>query len=120
MSNPLAFIIEDTQSLADIFSLALQRAGFETEIVPDGQLALARLSEVTPDLVLLDLNLPHVSGADILHNIRADKRLGKVKVILTTAQDRLAEELSEIADLTLIKPISPEQLRMLASRFIPR
>jgi DNA-binding response OmpR family regulator len=119
MSNPLALIIEDVQNLADIFSLAIQAAGFETEIVPDGQLAMNRLAEITPDLVLLDLNLPYVSGVDILKYIRADQRLSEIKVILATAQDRLAEELNDMADLTLIKPISPEQLRLLTSRLRP-
>jgi two-component system alkaline phosphatase synthesis response regulator PhoP len=116
MSAPLALIIEDVQSLADIFSLAIQAAGYETEIMPDGQVALNRLAEITPTLVLLDLNLPHVSGAEILNYIRADQRLSKIRVILATAQARLAEELSDMADLTLIKPISPEQLRTLALR----
>jgi two-component system cell cycle response regulator DivK len=119
MSNPLALIIEDDENQADIFSLALRRAQFEVEIVPEGDKALARLTEVVPAIVILDLHLPHVSGETILHQLRADQRLAQTRVILTTADAFLAGELREEADLVLLKPISPGQLRELASRLRP-
>ena len=119
MSNPLALIIEDDENQADIFSLALRRAQFEVEIVSEGDKALARLTEVVPAIVILDLHLPHVSGETILHQLRADQRLAQTRVILTTADAFLAGELREEADLVLLKPISPSQLRELASRLRP-
>jgi two-component system, cell cycle response regulator DivK len=119
MSNPLALIIEDDENLADIFSLALRRAQFEVEIVQEGDKALTRLTEVVPAIVILDLHLPHVSGETILHQLRADQRLAGTRVILATADAFLAGELREEADLVLLKPISPGQLRELASRLRP-
>ena len=91
MTAPLALIIEDEEVLAEIYTVALQMAGFETEVVGDGQQALTRLAEIVPTLVILDLHLPRVSGAEILHHIRGDERLSNTKVILATAQDRLAD-----------------------------
>lgn len=119
MSDPLAMIIEDDESLADIFSLALRRAQFEVEIVRDGGKALARLAETLPAVVVLDLHLPHVSGEVILQQIRADERLANTRVILATADAFMAGELRDAADLVLLKPISPSQLRELASRLRP-
>jgi len=119
MTTPLALIVEDDENLAEIFSLTLQAIDFKIEIVRDGQLALARLAEITPALVVLDLNLPHASGAEILEYIRADERLAHIRVILATAQDRLAESIRDKADLTLLKPVSPEQLGLLAARLRP-
>jgi two-component system alkaline phosphatase synthesis response regulator PhoP len=119
MTNPLALIIEDDENLADIFSLALRRAQFEVEIVSDGEAALARLAETVPAVVVLDLHLPHVPGETILHQVRADERLANTQVILATADAFLAGELREDADLVLLKPISPGQLRELASRLRP-
>jgi two-component system cell cycle response regulator DivK len=119
MSDPLALIIEDDENQADIFSLALRRARFEVEIVQEGDKALTRLTEVVPAIVILDLHLPHVSGETILHQLRADQRLAQTRVILTTADAFLAGELREEADLVLLKPISPGQLRELASRLRP-
>jgi two-component system response regulator RegX3 len=116
MTAPLVLIVEDDEKLADVFSLALQAADFETEMVRDGAAALAWLAKSVPDVVILDLHLPYVAGPDILRQIRADTRLSKTKVILVTADDRLADVLREQADLVLLKPISPEHLCLLATR----
>ncbi len=117
--KPYALIIEDNQDLANIFALALQGARFETEIILDGQTALERLAEITPDLVILDLHLPHVPGKKILSHIRADERLSKIQVVTVTADAQLAQELDTQTDMTLLKPISPSQLRTLALRLRP-
>jgi CheY-like chemotaxis protein len=119
MTNPLALIIEDDEYQADIFSLALQAAEFESEVVNDGAVALTRLAAITPDLVILDLHLPSFSGRDILHQIRADKRLTETRVILATADAVMADLLRDESDLVLLKPISATQLRDLAIRLRP-
>ncbi len=117
--KPLAFVIEDEREQADIFANALQMAEFETEIIRDGSTALERLAVAVPALVVLDLHLPNVSGADILRQIRADDRLAKTRVILATADPQMAEILREECDLVLIKPVSFYQLRGLAARLRP-
>lgn len=117
MSEGFALIIEDDIDLATIFAQALRAAGFETNIVLDGGKAVQRLANEKPDIVVLDLHLPHVSGPEILEKIRADERLKDTQVIIATADPRLAEELQDQADLALIKPISFKQLRDLAQRF---
>lgn len=116
MYNPLALVIEDDAPHANLFSEALQKAGFEIETIRDGQVALARLAEITPMLVVLDLHLPHVSGADILNFIRNDARLRKTRVVVASADPQMASMLREKADLVLIKPISYFQLKELAIR----
>jgi CheY-like chemotaxis protein len=119
-NSPLALIIEDEPDSAVIFALALQQAGYQTEIALDGNEALKRLTMITPIVVLLDLQLPQVSGKDILQQIRNDTRLAKTKVILATADALRAQSLSESADLILLKPIGFQQLRDLATRLRPR
>lgn len=120
MTKPLALIIEDDHKLSDIFSLSLQAAAFETEIVSDGERARQRLAELQPALVVLDLHLPFVSGETLLQEIRADRRLAVTRIIVTTADALLAERLRGKADLVLLKPVSPAQLRDLASRLRPK
>lgn len=118
--KPLALIIEDDRPQATIFNQALQIADFDTEIIQDGEAALERLAATVPALVVLDLHLPYVSGADVLRRIRADERLTKTKVILATADPLMAEPLQEDSELVLLKPISFSQLRDLATRLRPR
>jgi CheY-like chemotaxis protein len=116
MSVRSALIIEDNRELAIIFSQALQAAGFATGIIQDGDQALARLAITTPDVVVLDLHMPRVSGVEILRRIRADARLAGTRVIVATADMRATDMLQDQADLVLIKPVSFTQLRDLAGR----
>jgi DNA-binding response OmpR family regulator len=116
MSDLFALIVEDETDLAIIFSKALQEAGFETQIVRAGDTALMWLNSTTPQIVVLDLHLPRVSGEEVLEQIRADERLAATKVIIATADPRMAETLQDRADLVLLKPIGFSQLRDLAAR----
>ena len=116
-NEPSALIIEDDPELVNIFAEALEQSGFQTTTVSDGSLAVELLSNTVPDIVLLDLHLPGVSGSKILRAIRADGRLCETRVIIATADDRTAEDLRNEADLILLKPISFKQLRKLSARF---
>jgi len=116
MSGKFGLIIEDEEDLATIFSEALKAGGFQTEIIYDGLIARQRLNEVRPDVVVLDLNLPHVDGNQLLNQIRADPRLEKTRVLVATADSGMANMLDSEADLILLKPISFVQLRMMAER----
>ena len=115
MTKPLAIIIEDDPQLNTIMSITLQ-ADFEIETCVDGDTALKRLKQAIPNVVVLDLNLPGASGREILQSIHADARLTKTRIILTTADERQAETLQDEADIVLLKPVSPAQLRELALR----
>ncbi len=115
----LALIIEDDWDLACIFAEALQAAKFETEIIRDGQAGLTRLLEIQPALVVLDLHLPTITGEQILQKIEAQAELVKTRVIITSADALMAEQLRAKVDLVLLKPISFSQLRDLAVRLCP-
>ena len=119
MNEQMAMIIEDNEDLAIIFAEALQAAGFETEIIQDGETAIAQLETSVPRIIILDLHLPHVSGERILGSIRSDQRFDATRVIIATADPRMADMLKDEADLVLLKPISFGQLRDLAARLAP-
>ena len=116
---PLALIIEDEEDLAAIFSRVLEMAKFKTEIALDGGIALERLDTITPNLVVLDLHLPQISGADILHKIRASERLAETRVVIVTADLIQAEALEAQVDAVLIKPIRINQLLEVTNRLYP-
>lgn len=119
--STLALIIEDDEDLASIFEEALHGVGFEVEHVADGKVAQERLKNGNvPFLVLLDMHLPHVSGADLLADVKKDERFNGTTIIITTADARMGETYGEQADFVLIKPISFVQLRDLTSRLKPR
>jgi two-component system response regulator RegX3 len=117
--TPLAMVIEDDPDLSFIFAEALSAAGFQPEIIRDGRLALERLSQLTPVVIILDLHLPHVAGTEILKQIRATAHLKDTRVVVTTADARFAEVADRQADFVLIKPISFSLLRDLVARLVP-
>ncbi|HKJ39448.1 MAG TPA: response regulator [Anaerolineales bacterium] len=118
MTKPFVFVVEDDRKLSEIITITLQE-DFKLEICMDGDDALKRIREISPDIIVLDLNLPGTSGADLLAYIRADERLAKTRVILATADERQAEMLTDEADIILLKPVSPSQLKDMVLRMSP-
>ncbi len=91
-------------------------AGYRTEIASNGRVALERLANSRPDVVLLDLSLPGVSGVNILQRMRVEERLKKIPVVVVTAYSELAESLAVEPDLVMLKPVSAVQLSDLVQR----
>lgn len=89
-------VVEDEADLADLLSYNLRRAGFETEIAKDGQAGLRRILEVVPDLVVLDVMLPHMSGLQVARQVRTTPKTASVPIIMLTAK---AEEGDQVAGL---------------------
>ncbi len=117
-NRQLALVVEDDSYLSDVFSKAVQKAGYAVEVVTNGKVARERLAAVAPAVVILDLHLPEVSGTDLLMEIRADERLTKTRVIVATGDPYLANNLRPMADLVLIKPVGYVQLRDLAKHLL--
>jgi len=110
-------IIEDDKDTAGFFKTVLELVGFECEIILSAKEALSTLSVCAPDLILLDIRLGvEISGEDILYQIRSNPRFDKTRVVITTAYPRLAEPITNLADLVLVKPIEIDQLKNLMQR----
>lgn len=109
----LALIIEDDQDLSEIFSQALRAAGFETEIIEDGFIAQQRIPTLTPQVVILDMHLPNVSGDALAEQIRNDARLAKTQIVVVTADPAMGRDMRKVANVVLIKPTTYSQLREL-------
>lgn len=117
MTKNLALVIEDDEDLSEIFTKALEQAGFEVETIRDGKVAQERLGqEPVPNVLAVDLHLPHVDGSTLLKQIHADERFTKARVIITTADAVQAEFLHDLATVVLVKPISFSQLRDISAR----
>ena len=116
MNRPFIMIVEDDVELGDIISTVLQDSGLNTETVRDGGVAFDRIMATEPDVVLLDMHLPNVSGNEILDSIRATPKLKATRVVITTADALLGRANEDKADLVLIKPISFDQILSLTTR----
>ena len=121
MDKPFALLVEDDRDIATLFRHVLDMAGYHTESVYDGNEAMKRLSsEQPPDIVLLDLQLPGVSGVDILKNMRADEKMKTIPVVVITAYAYYAKSLPVEPDLFLLKPVDIHDLTTLMGRLRDR
>jgi two-component system response regulator RegX3 len=103
-------IVEDEPSYVEALEIALDREGFETMSAVSGRQALATFDSDPPDLVLLDLMLPEVSGLDVLRGIREQSN---IPVIVVSAKDAEADIVTALelgADDYLTKPYSVREL----------
>ncbi|MBN8656663.1 MAG: response regulator [Anaerolineae bacterium] len=116
MEKPTALIVEDDRDIVALFRHVLDVAGYHTEIILDGKDAMDRLEVMRPNIVLLDLQLPRMSGVEILKRMRDDERLKRVPVVVITAYAPYADSLPVEPDLLLLKPVDINQLSSLVQR----
>mgnify|MGYP001812273116 CR=1 FL=1 len=103
-------VVEDETALAESVQFALEVEGFDVATVGDGRDALSAVNDGTPDLVLLDLMLPGLSGLDVLRPVRRDHQM---PVIILTAMDGEADKVLGLelgADDYVTKPFSMREL----------
>jgi len=106
-------VVDDEPDLLELVRFNLDRAGFRVETAVSGEEALARLRRSVPDLLVLDLMLPDLSGEEVCRRVRADPGLTGLPVIMLTAK---SEEVDRVvgfelgADDYVTKPFSPREL----------
>lgn len=108
-----ALVIDDNRQMADSLSDMLHLLGVDALPVYGARTAILELSKQIPDAVFLDINMPGVSGYEVLSYIRRDPRLRDVPVFMVTSDDQpqTAEKARKTgALLTIIKPVSIEAL----------
>ncbi|HEX5456215.1 MAG TPA: response regulator [Candidatus Saccharimonadales bacterium] len=84
-SQKTILLVEDDDRLADVYETRLQAEGFKTQRVANGEDALATAMQIKPDLILLDVMMPKVSGFDVLDILRNTPETTNVKIIMLTA-----------------------------------
>src|SRR5882724_10800530 len=106
-------IIEDDRDIVELVRYNLANEGFQVSSASDGSSGLSALKKTPPDLLLLDLMLPKMSGLDICREIRKDESLNKLPVLMLTARGDEADRVLGLelgADDYVTKPFSPREL----------
>jgi CheY-like chemotaxis protein len=119
MTSQHILIVEDNYDLQTMFARGFRRANYEVMVASSGQNALQILQDQRPDLIILDMNMPGMSGLEVLEHIRQAVELRDTKVIMVTG-NLMAPNMPETAaaDLLLMKPISPLELVRIAQRLL--
>lgn len=115
-------IVDDEPHVIELVRVTLEDERIRVVAAADGETALARCLLCTPDLVLLDVNLPDLSGFEVCRRLRSDPRLAALRIVMLTAatqHDDVARGLAAGADQYLTKPFSPIRLLSLVESLIP-
>ncbi len=114
MAEPIKLLVaDDDPDIRDLVTFKLTQAGYDVEAYPDGASAWAAFSDHPPQLALLDVMMPGLSGLDVLRKAREDARTASVPVILLTARSRdvdVDDGFACGATDYVIKPFSPREL----------
>lgn len=111
MANVL--VVDDEPNIVLSLEFLMEQAGFTVTTAEDGEQALACVERVTPDLILLDIGLPGISGFDVLEQLRAQSATERLPVIILTAHGREVEREKGMAlgaDDYITKPFSTQGL----------
>jgi DNA-binding response OmpR family regulator len=105
--RPTVLLVEDDRATREMFSYALRVAGFSVSVAGDGFTALRLIEEQLPDVVVLDLDLPHLSGVDVHQEIVAHAETRVIPVIIVTGTEW---KVRAAVFRTLHKPVIPDVL----------
>ena len=107
-------VVEDEDNIAIALDYLMTREGYDHDRIANGADALARIRDTHPDLVLLDVMLPEVSGYEICQGVRLDPTLSNVKILMMTARGSAIERRKGLAlgaDGFISKPFELKELR---------
>jgi DNA-binding response OmpR family regulator len=105
--RPLLLVVEDDKVLRDLYRVALSLSNFAVHACEDGLDALHYLDQSRPDVIVLDLDLPRISGTVLYDEIRARRRADRVPIVVVTGMPHIPDLPGA---LILRKPVTPDQL----------
>jgi CheY-like chemotaxis protein len=107
-------VVDDDPDITRFIELNLRDAGYHVAVAGDGEEALSKIGELNPDLVVLDVMMPKLTGYDVTQRLRASDETKRIPVILLTARVQEADVARGFevgADDYMKKPFSPQELR---------
>ncbi len=115
MSTARALIVDDSEVLRRLIEMCLRPAGFEVFTAANGKEALQVAAEAAPDLVILDIGLPDMTGWEVLEAVRAEAATADAKILILSGYEDAHTEAKKLgADAALVKPFRNDELRSLA------
>ncbi len=106
-------IVEDDSSLAKNLEALLKTKGYDVALAPDGQAGLEKARAFMPNIVLLDIMIPRISGFEVCRRLRSDDKTSHIKILMTTGLGHAADvekAFSAGAADYLVKPFDGERL----------
>lgn len=120
-ATPTLIIADDDAAITSLLNVTLGKLGYDCHVVTDGGKAVDLAKELHPDLMILDVKMPHRDGFEVLTILRQDPETASIKVLLLTAMEQEQDVLRGFglgADDYVIKPFNPMELRARVQRLL--
>lgn len=119
-ARKLVLAVDDSMTVRRIVSIVLERNGYRVAVACDGEEALVRFREESPDLILLDVVMPGMNGYQVCRAVRAEERSGRIPVIILSSNllDRIKGRLAGVTEY-LAKPFEADHLLAQIRRYLP-
>jgi len=114
-------VVDDAKSVREMLLLRLSSAGYRVLLAEDAVVAAARVLESRPDIIILDVQMPYMSGYEFMAALRADPSTRSIPVVLLTATPDVAVHARELGAVAYLhKPAPDEQLLEILALYAPR
>ena len=113
MSDPLILVAEDERDIRELIVFTLQLSGFNVVDVPNGQEAVYKASEIKPDLILMDVRMPKMTGYEACEALKANEETKHIPVVFLSAKGQETEVNTGLdlgAEEYFLKPFAPDEL----------
>jgi len=112
-------VVDDDESIRELLRMHLNAAGYEVHVAPDAIVAGYLVLRSPPDLIISDVNMPHMDGLEFVAALKADPTLPNIPVIFLTSYeegDQRGKELGAVGYLT--KPVRADRLLQLVAKHV--
>jgi two-component system cell cycle response regulator DivK len=109
-SERLILVVDDFEPNRELYAYVLSDEGFRVALASDGQQALDQTFQLRPDLIVMDLSLPLVSGPDVARQLKADDRTKHIPIVIITAYDLPNAAVELGCEAVLTKPCLPADM----------
>jgi len=122
-NKPYALLVDDQAGVLEMLSLFFQRAGFDVETAVNGEEALQKVEEAVPDIIILDVMMPGISGFDVCRQLRSKPQTVQLPIIMLSAKGEIDDKVKGFeagADDYVTKPVARQELLARANALLHR
>jgi CheY-like chemotaxis protein len=118
---PLVLVVDDDPEVVELCDMLLERAGYERALATSGEEAVSLLEQRTPNLIVLDLNMPGMDGWSVAALVRKHERTARIPILVMTGLAQNVENAARRAGATafVMKPIDPKRFVKEVKRLCP-
>jgi DNA-binding response OmpR family regulator len=113
-------VVDDAEEIRDLYAIFLRAEGFDVTTAADGVAGLDLAQELRPDIIILDVTMPRMTGLEVTRRLKGTHRTRSIPILIVSAMPDAEDALAAGADGYCMKPCPPETFVREVKRLLPR